>query len=70
MLALATQKSVNLDINIVNVSSVLIEKKSEITKDQQLQKEIEEYVKVNTGMVIIESKIAYNPTPLVYINVI
>lgn len=70
MLALATQKSVNLDINIVNVSSVLIEKKEELTKDQQLQKKIQEYVQANTGMVIIESKIAYNPTPLVYLNLI
>lgn len=68
ILALATQKSVNLDINIVNVSSVLIEKKEEITKDQQLQRKIEEYIKTYTGITIIESKIAYNPAPLVYIN--
>lgn len=68
ILALATQKSVNLDINIVNISSVLIEKKEEITKDQQFQKEIADYAKINTKIIIIESKIAYNPTPLVYLN--
>jgi dihydroorotate dehydrogenase len=70
MLALATEKSVSLDINIVNVSSVLIERKEEITKDKQLQEQIEAYVKENTGMIILESKIAYNPTPLVYLNLI
>lgn len=69
MLALATEKSVNLNINIVNVSSVLIEKKEEKTKDQQVQEKIEEYIKTNTGMTIIESKIAYNPNPLLYLNV-
>lgn len=70
ILALATQKSVNLDINIVNISSVLIEKKEEITKDQQFQKTIQEYIKANTGIIIIESKIAYSPTPLVYLNLL
>lgn len=69
ILALSTQKSVNLDLNIVNISSALIEKKEEISNDEKVQQSIVEYIKAYTGMTIIESKIAYNPTPLVYLNI-
>lgn len=68
ILALSTQKSVNLDLNIVNISSALIEKKEEISNDEKVQQKIEEYIKGYSGVTIIESKIAYNPTPLVYLN--
>lgn len=68
ILALSTEKSVNLDLNIVNISSALIEKKEEISNDEVFQKQIQEYIKTYTGITIIESKIAYNPAPLVYMN--
>jgi hypothetical protein len=68
ILALSTEKSVNLDLNIVNISSVLIEKKEEINNDKKVQEKIEEYITTCTGITIIELKIAYNPNPLVYVN--
>ncbi len=67
ILALSTQKSINLDLNIVNISSVIIEKK-ELNKDEQAKQYIRNYLNTQTGITLIETKIAYNPTPLVYIN--
>jgi hypothetical protein len=55
-------------MNIINISSVLMETKEEISNDKILQEKIKEYITIYTGITIIESKIAYNPAPFIYIN--
>lgn len=67
ILALSTEKSVNLDLNIVNIASVSIDKKEEISKEEKLQTKLQEYFK-SYDITIIESKIAYDPLPLFYLN--
>lgn len=73
ILATTTEKSVNLDLNIVSISSVLIEKREqmteqEISNEEMLQQKIKEYIGYYTGVIVIEFKLTPGPHPLIYLN--
>jgi hypothetical protein len=67
-LAISTQKSVNLDLNIINISSVSINKTNENISNEKIQESIKKYIQTYTGITIIELKTTYNLLPLIYIN--
>lgn len=68
ILAASTNKSVDLELNIVTLSSVVIETTKEPSKEETAQKEIKNKIKEYTWVIIIDSNIAFDNSPIIYLN--
>ncbi|NOZ44693.1 MAG: hypothetical protein GXP45_06200 [bacterium] len=66
-LALATQESIELQLNIIGVSSIYIDT-HEVNQEQLLQQELLTYLKTKKSLTLIDFKIAHDENPLVLIT--
>lgn len=67
-LAVETQKSVELQINLIGISSVYIEQQEEVSIEKELQKTLYKELQKYPDIVMIELKVAQNNVPLVLLN--
>lgn len=69
MLALSTNKSIDLDLRLVDISSVYIDIKKEPTREEKIQNYIQSFFKQNySEITVIDSKIAYQNDPIVLLE--
>lgn len=69
MLALSTNKSVDLDLRLVDISSVYIDVVKEPTREEKIKKYINDFFSKNyTDIIIIDTKIAYQSQPIVLLQ--
>lgn len=69
MLALSTNKSIDLDLRLVDISSVYIDSVKEPTKEEKIQNYIQDFFKQNyPEIIVIDTKIAYQTNPIVLLE--
>ena len=69
MLALSTNKSVDLDLRLVDISSVYIDVIKEPTREEKIKKYINDFFSKNyADIIIIDTKIAYQSQPIVLLQ--
>lgn len=69
MLALSTNKSIDLDLRLVDISSVYIDVKKEPTREEKIQNYIQDFFKQKyPEITVIDFKIAYQNEPIVLLE--
>lgn len=68
-LAVATQKSIELQLNLIDISSVYIDNEEKLTLEEQLKDEFHHIIPNTSGLVLLDIKVAQNGKPLVLASI-
>jgi len=69
-LALTTQKSVELELSLIDISSVYIDTPANTSQEERLKTRLESTIKNYSGLVLVNIRIAGDPNPLVRMHLI